>query len=163
MNINTFNDFYKNTYKYFYNITYVITGHFDEDLLQDAYIKLYTSHKKFNPDKSALNTYFYLIIKSLYLTHIRDTRKIKFVDIQYLVDIYQQDEYEDKEPIINHMNNVINDLSTYDKELIQAYYDKTPYAKLAEKYNKPENTIKTHIHKIKGKLRKQLTTKANLA
>lgn len=131
-----------------------------DEILQETYIKLYDSKKKFEDIDTG---YIYFTMRSVFIDSVRKQKNIVLIDdFSHLKEI-ETDYIEIK---INKSN-----LNLFEKTLIDAHYGKNittdkniiiaenkglSLLKLSEKTNIPYRTLYTTLQKIKIKLCKDL-------
>tara|TARA_R110000868_G_scaffold203335_2_gene451168 strand:- start:1572 stop:2054 length:483 start_codon:yes stop_codon:yes gene_type:complete len=133
-----------------------------QDLLQDTYLKLYDSAKKFNEIDLG---YIYMTMRSIYIDGFRKNKEIPFEDFSNLYLI--EEEYTEREPLD------LSVLTGAEKQLYYSYFGKkiTNYkneiigeidganlSKISRETGIPYRTIYTRFQRLKLKLCKDLAT-----
>ena len=87
----SFQEFYSEYYqKVVFYINKKISNPFDaEDLASEIFLYCYSHYDDYDPQKSALSTWLYLIVNSRIKNHYRDTKT--YVDLESLVGVLSDD------------------------------------------------------------------------
>lgn len=86
-----FSDFYNANYqKVVYYIANKIGNHHDaEDLASEVFMYCYSHYEDYDPSKSSLTTWLYLVVNSRIKNHYRDAKT--YVDLESLVNVLPDD------------------------------------------------------------------------
>lgn len=87
----SYSDFYNTHYR---SVVYYINkkignAHDAEDLASEVFLYCYSHYKDYNPQKSSLSTWLYLIVNSRIKNHYRDART--YVDLESIVGVLPDD------------------------------------------------------------------------
>ncbi len=132
-----------------------------KDIISDTYLILWNNQEKLDVNKP-LSPYLIGIVKNLIKRYFdKFSRKIVEGNIEdyenlILTDCKIEENLEIKE--INY--NILKILNTFKKEekdiFIEFYYEERKVKEIAEKYNFSEAKVKTKLHRIRNKIRKEL-------
>jgi len=126
-----------------------------EDLAQDVFIKVYQRITTYDWSKSSLSTWIYVITRNTCLNYLRDTKKETLCEVEPPVltpeDLILQEEERQR------LLTALNSLSVQDRELIiMVDYLSLKYREVGEIMGIPTGTVKSRLHGIRQKLRKDL-------
>jgi len=138
---------------------YLKRNNYDEDLIQDALIKLYTNIDKFDPEKSSIQTFALTIAKRI---AIDVWRKDKNNDIRPFTDFERKTYGNDLEDTYNSVTNELhsNDLSPIDKLIVDEEVDNVE--KLFQKLPLSQFTI-MHLFYIKQLTVEEITAEEQIS
>jgi RNA polymerase sigma-70 factor, ECF subfamily len=137
-----------------------------EDVVQDAFVRVLTNLHRFNP-KYRFSTWLFTIAKRLYVNACQKHKPIYDSDT---VGGVAGDHSEPSAPtLIDESRNNTRDaiavaldaLTDDQREIVVLFYQQEwPIALIAEYLDMPEGTVKSHLHRGRGKMRKALTEAA---
>ena len=129
---------------------------YDEDVVQDAYIKMYLNLDKFDPDKGSIHTYLMKIITNEFLSKYRKESMFKRSDNEY--EFIDEIEEDDTNRLIN-MFIAIDMLSDEkDKKIIKDFYFRNKSIKdISNELNMNMNTVKTSMRKSRLLLKRYIS------
>ncbi|MEO6190688.1 MAG: RNA polymerase sigma factor [Saprospiraceae bacterium] len=116
-----------------------------EDVLQEGFIKVWKNMSEYNPDKSALFTWLYTIIRNTAIDFLRreNNRKIQGLDS----GVYNDMKFSQSSNISDV--GLIRNLNTLDpkyKEIIElVYFQGYTQQELANEFKIPLGTVKTRV------------------
>lgn len=138
---------------YFYVKKKITNNHDASDILQNSFIKAYKSIDKFDTAKE-FYPYLFTIVKN----EMTDYYRKKKYDIQLTEDSAMYEENfvsEEKE-----LNSLTKNIKAEYKKVIKLYYlEGFSYNEIAEKINKPINTVKTLLRRGKLAIKKNYEKK----
>lgn len=130
-----------------------------EDLAQDVFIKVYQRITTYDSSKSSLSTWIYVICRNTCLNYLRDTKKKTLceVDPQLLGTVLTPEDLILQEEERQRLLTALNSLSVQDRELIiMTDYLRLKYREVGEIMGIPTGTVKSRLHGIRQKLKKDL-------
>lgn len=120
-----------------------------EDVLQEAFVKIWKNFSAYDPEKSRLFTWIMNIARNLAIDKIRSKEFInssKNQDIENTVSIIDINANQSYNPDIIGLKELVQKLSPEQKVLIDLlYYKGYTQAEVAEELNMPLGTVKTRI------------------
>jgi len=125
-----------------------------EDVIQDAFIKIFLNRSKYDPEKSKLATWVCSIAKCVAIDRYRSKQcRVK--------TIYSEcSDKHDQNKIgvsIDISRSLIKNLSDQDVELVRLKYGQgLRYSDIAAYLEVPIGTVKSSIHKIKQKIKENV-------
>ena len=138
-----------------------------EDLVQDTYIRLYESGKKFEEINGG---YVYFTMRSIFLNNLKKNKEILLEDFE-LMNVPQEIEEEVKKieldfsvlkPFEKLLIHCVNGYETFNDNDQEVYHVKgSSIAKLSREVNIPYVTLYSSFKNIKDKLRKQIVIDEN--
>lgn len=130
-----------------------------EDLAQDVFIKVYQRITTYDWSKSSLSTWIYVITRNTCLNYLRDTKKetLYEVETQLLGTVLTPEDLILQEEERQRLLTALNSLSVQDRELIiMVDYLSLKYREVGEIMGIPTGTVKSRLHGIRKKLKKDL-------
>lgn len=141
------------------------TGIYENDeikeIMSDAFLILWQNQEKLDINK-ALSPYLVGIVKNLIKRYFYKFSKLK---IENNIDDYEdvlleQDGIDiiiEKNAINLEISKILNKMKSEEKDIfIDFYYEERKIKEIAIKYNYSESKIKTKLHRIRKKIRKEL-------
>lgn len=130
-----------------------------EDLAQDVFIKVYQRITTYDWSKSSLSTWIYVISRNTCLNYLRDT-KIEVhgeIELQLSGNNLTPEDLILKEEERQRLLAALNSLPVQDRELIiMVDYLSLKYREAGELMGIPTGTVKSRLHGIRQKLKKDL-------
>lgn len=133
-----------------------------EDVVQDAFVRVLTNLHRFDP-RYRFSTWLFTIAKRL---HVNACQKLKPVYDTDTVGgcrgagdepIRPAMETEARDNARNALDRALLELSPEQREIVVLFYQHDwPIAQIAEYMGMPEGTIKSHLHRGRGKMRRAL-------
>ena len=148
--INYFEFFVKRHSKplYYYVKKKIPNDHDISDIMQNSFIKAYKSLNKFDTKKE-FYPYLFTIVKNE-MTDFFRKKKCEITLEDDAIAYEQKFESEEKD-----LNMLMKDVKTEYKKVIRLYYlEGFSYNEIAEKINKPINTVKTLLRRAKLAVKK---------
>ena len=105
----TFEDFYQSNYSRVLNyVRNKITANEDaEDLVSEVFLYCYNNFASYDPEKSSITTWLYLIVNSRIKNYYRD-HNVTYVDFESVVDTMQDQDIDlDQEVYIEQLHNAL--------------------------------------------------------
>lgn len=130
-----------------------------EDLAQDVFVKVYQRITTYDWSKSSLSTWIYVISRNTCLNYLRDTKKktLSEADPQLLGTVLTPEDLVLQEEERQRLLTALNSLSVQDRELIiMTDYLSLKYREVGEIMGIPTGTVKSRLHGIRQKLKKDL-------
>lgn len=129
-----------------------------EDMVQDAYIKIWNRAGDFNPDIAMPITWMAAIVRNRSLDELRRKGRRTFVGDGALETIESDDEPAlallERQDDVDKLRTCLEELETEKKQIVcLAYLDGMSREDLALKFAKPEGTIKTWLRRSLMQLR----------
>ncbi len=161
-NERAFDDFFKNHSKLLRNYIYYKFGDLDqaEDIVQEAFIKLWNNCAKVSIDKA--KSYIYTVANNLSISNTRH-EKVKFKHKNYITQRKTDINNESPEFIIlekeymEQLKNAIADLTERQREVfLLSRIDKKTYREIAELSGVSIKTIEKLMHKALVSLRQKV-------
>jgi RNA polymerase sigma-70 factor, ECF subfamily len=143
-------------------VTQVLGQHFDvEDVVQDAYLRIWTSGHQFDPSRSSPITWMTVIARNVAIDKLRNRRQSAVPIENEALSVADQpvDPFEDHDRAIEVRIalSAMTKLAPQRAELLsRAYLQGQSRAALASAYGAPESTIKTWIRRSLADLRQCL-------
>ena len=124
-----------------------------EDLLQDTFIKIWTNHGSYDPQKSSLFTWMVTIARNVALDDLR-AAKIRVKALAYMSDCSIGVTYSNVIEGIPH-KSLLHPLTPPQQAVFDLIYFKNhTYQEASELLGLPLGTIKTHVHMGLKKLKR---------
>lgn len=134
---------------------YLSDFHVAEEVVQDAFVKLYLSIDKYDCKKASLKTYLFTIIKRLCIDNIRKKR-LDVVPLEDNINLFNDNIPEEivisKEECEIILRNIQKLNDNYKKAIILRDYDDMSYEEIAHIMNKSLSSVKSYIHRGRKKL-----------
>lgn len=131
-----------------------------ENLVQEAFIKVWERRSSINPDLN-FTSYLFTIIRNRVFDYLKEIKRNDFMKERYWQNIvsYQQVDSELKEERIEKVKGALEDLTEKRRKIIQLNYEEgKSYEEIALIMNISKNTVKNQLVKAKQILRRQLRT-----
>lgn len=138
--------------KLYYHIRRFVTNHEDaNDILQNTFIKIWTSIENFRGDCS-LYSWLYRIASNESITYINKTKKRGEVDIE--CTSYNEEVVTDgleSDEVVERLEKAVASLPDKQKQVfILRYYDEMPYQKMSEILETSVGALKaSYFHAVK--------------
>jgi RNA polymerase sigma-70 factor (ECF subfamily) len=133
-----------------------------EDVVQDAFVRVLTNLHRFDP-RYRFSTWLFTIAKRL---HVNACQKLKPVYDTDTVSGSRGRGREPMEPAIetecrdnarDALARALDELSEEQREIVILFYQhEWPIASIADYMGMPEGTVKSHLHRGRGKMRRAL-------
>jgi RNA polymerase sigma-70 factor (family 1) len=131
-----------------------------ENLVQEAFIKVWERRSSINPDLN-FTSYLFTIIRNRVFDYLKEVKRNDFMKERYWQNIvsYQQVDSELKEERIEKVKGALDELTEKRRKIIQLNYEEgKSYEEIALIMNISKNTVKNQLVKAKQILRRQLRT-----
>ena len=136
----------------------VYDAHAAEEVVQDALFGVYKTIDRVNTTKK-FSSYLFTIAKNIAISYLR--RRKQTVSLEAIEEQASEEEtfYEG---FVNaeqqhHLKEAINQLEKKYRDVVTLYYfDDLSYEEISRKLKLPVNTVRTHLFRAKGELRKVL-------
>ena len=141
--------------RYIKRISYV-TNEEAEDILQEAFIKIWKNLNDFNPSLK-LSSWLYRIVHNQTISYWRKNKSLKndhqiiFDEniSQTIADDFQLD-HEKEQLVATQIHSTLNQLpKKYKEVLILKYFEKMSYEEISDVLKIPEGTVATRINRAK--------------
>ena len=129
-----------------------------EEVVQEAYFRVWEKAKDFNPEIASPITWMAAIVRNRSLDEVRRRVARPFADASELDDIESEDEHplnaiERGEDVVRLLK-CLEGLEPEKKQIVRlAYLDGLSREALAKRFNRPEGTIKTWLHRSLAQLK----------
>lgn len=134
---------------------YLSDFHVAEEVVQDAFVKLYLSIDKYDSKKASLKTYLFTIVKRLCIDNIRKKR-VDVVPLEDNINLSNRNIPEEivicKEEYEIILKNIEKLNDNYKKAIILRDYDNMSYEEIAHIMDKSLSSVKSYIHRGRKKL-----------
>ena len=153
-----------------YNFSIRFVGKdYANDIVQDAFIKIWRNIKKFDHKKANFKTWIFTITRNTITDYLRKKKMINFSSLDKEEEKFEdsiEDEVilpdealiklEDKE----FLNNTIDQIPNNYKEVLILYYqEEMTFSEIGKMLNKPLNTVKSYHYRALIILKKMLENK----
>lgn len=129
-----------------------------EEILLDTFFVLW---KNYNDNKNiyALNSYIAGITRNLIKEKLRKFQyTVDISDYENIIEMNSTELYEKEREEISNLKNSLNNLKEIDIKIINLYYYSSKSIKdIAKELSISESNVKTKLHRIRKKLKKQLS------
>lgn len=128
------------------------------DLVQETLIRLVQKYREgyFDLSKGSLKNYAFGIAKFIRLESLKKKTNYELVDDESQLDISTLVAPDRTDPVA-HLRWAIHQLKPIEQELILQMLDtEATFETMAQEFNIPLGTVKSHIHRAKEKLRQLL-------
>jgi len=131
-----------------------------EDIVQDAFVKIYTSFDSYTPKDAKFKTWMVKIMLNTFIDNFRKQRVRSFLNNE-LSKGYSIGSSETEKTILGNeifliLKQGINSLPPMYKEIMRLFYFKGhSYKELEKKLNLSESRVKTHLHRGRDLLRRK--------
>jgi len=161
-----FSYLYDNYSKALFGIIYAIVGDYEEteDLIQNAFIKIWDSFENYDSSKGRLNTWMINIARNVAID-FKKSKRSKNQNQNVSNNVYEVNNMftEDFSSDTIGLKVVVEKLKNEDIQLIDlAYYKGFTQQEISEELNIPLGTVKTKMRKALLILREQLKGKAQV-
>ncbi|MDZ4662060.1 MAG: RNA polymerase sigma factor [Pseudomonadota bacterium] len=136
-------------------------AHAAADLVQETLIRLVQKHRdgEFDSSKGAIKNYAFGIAKFVRLEALKKKSNFDLVEDETQLDVPSVDNTNHAD-LVAHLRWAISQLKPIEQELIlQMIDEESSFETIAEKFNMPVGTVKSHIHRAKEKLRQIMEVK----
>jgi RNA polymerase sigma-70 factor (ECF subfamily) len=135
-----------------------------EDVLQDCYFRVWERAKDFNPMIASPITWMAAIVRNRSLDEVRRRTARPFADDAEIEDIESEDEHPleaiGRAEDVKRLLACLEGLEAEKKEIVRlAYLDGLSREALAKRFDRPEGTIKTWLHRSLAQLKGCLDAK----
>lgn len=134
---------------------YLSDFHIAEEVVQNAFVKLYLAIDSYDPKKASLKTYLFTIVKRLCIDKKRG-KKIQLVPLEDQITLLQENTLEDAVITKEECNEVLNQINklgkNYKEALILKVYEDMSYEEISKVMNKSLSSVKAYIHRGRKKL-----------
>ena len=133
-----------------------------EDLLQETFIKVYINLHRYSADYT-FGQWVYTIARNTLIDHLRRRADDVSIDEKFIAPMATTPSPEES-VIINqrtaHFEASLNEIPEDYRQIIEMrFLDEYSYEEIAEKLNKPINTVKTQIRRAKAAVCKMILDK----
>lgn len=128
-----------------------------DEVLQDAFLKIWNKCQEYDVNKGKLFTWMLRITRNLAIDKIR-SKEVKNAEKTEGIEAVKS--YEDKNTVLTDIDNIgfKAQLKVLSKEQMQViewiYYQGYSHSEVSKKYGIPIGTVKTRVRSALGKLRK---------
>ncbi len=132
------------------------------DLVQETLIRLLKKQRdqSFEPDQGSIRNYAFGIARYVRLEHQKKGFDFHLVENETQLDIEKPEAYEFGSDPVAHLRWAISRLKPLEQELILHMIDEeASFETIAENFQMPIGTVKSHIHRAKEKLRQLMEVK----
>ena len=132
-----------------------------KDIISDVYLILWNNQERLNINKP-LSPYLIGIVKNLIKRYFsKFSKKFAEGNIDDYENLILEDSKIEEGLEVKEINsNILKFISNFKKEekdiFIEFYYEEKKIKEIAEKYNFSEAKVKTKLHRLRNKLRKEL-------
>lgn len=149
----SYSAFFRACYKHYVRFAYRYVKSKDQacDLVQDAYIKLWSNREQLEPSKS-LRSYMFTIVRNLCLNHIRDHQKRfesledKDQSLNALIIHQEKNNVSQTEQTVQIIKKLIEQLPDRQREAFElSRFDGLRHDEIAEVMNISARTVNNHI------------------
>lgn len=161
LNQRNYISFFKRRHQELYSFIIIRVGYdkeLAEDLTQEIFLKVWRQRESFDSTKATLRTWAYIIARRTLIDHFRKDKKKK-----YSVNIEDHPEISSKENLSKRLGdeidvvNALKTLTSAEQDLIHLKYEQGfKIREIAQILNKTESAVKTSLHRVIKKLRKEL-------
>lgn len=116
-----------------------------EDIVQVVFVKFYKNIERFDEKRPVL-PYLYQIAKNELKMYYRSHKELRLSDSLEIAD-NRKIEFN-----IDDLDTILKELPPEQKDIIQMVYDGFSYSEIAEKIQKPLNTVKTIVRRARIKI-----------
>ncbi|WP_306642224.1 RNA polymerase sigma factor [Sanyastnella coralliicola] len=158
-----FGELYRDYSATLYGVSLKILGSEDqaEDVLQDAFIKIWKNIKKFNPQKGSIFTWMLNITRNTAIDRLRKSKNLQKAKIQTHaenVDYPARVRSSQNTDVIG-LNDEVNKLAPEHRQMIEfIYFRGYTQQEVSDELVIPLGTVKTRVRKAVIELRKVFTT-----
>lgn len=149
---------------YFHSVcAYVRTkignAHDAEDLTEDAFVYCYRRYADYDPEKSALSTWLYLIVNSRIKNYYRDRKEA--VDLEELAPVLADDAPKMEQVVYlqqlrDMLAGALQTLPERQREIVvQRYFGQKSTAEIAEKLGLSEGNVRVLLSRALRKMEEQ--------
>ena len=129
-----------------------------EEVVQEAYFRVWEKAKDFNPEIASPITWMAAIVRNRSLDEVRRRVARPFADASELDDIESEDEHPlnaiERGEDVARLLKCLEGLEPEKKQIVRlAYLDGLSREALAKRFNRPEGTIKTWLHRSLAQLK----------
>jgi RNA polymerase sigma-70 factor (ECF subfamily) len=129
-----------------------------EEVLQESYFRVWERAKDFKPEIASPITWMAAIVRNRSLDEVRRRVARPFADDAEIEDIESEDEHPlealGRKEDVERLLRCLERLEPEKKQIVRlAYLDGISREALAKRFNRPEGTIKTWLHRSLAQLR----------
>ncbi len=139
-----------------------------EDIVQDAFVRVLQNLHRFNP-KYRFSTWLFTIAKRLYVNAMQKHKPVYDTDTvggragTHAEPMSPAIEWESGTRARDVLGGALNVLSAEQREIVILFYQQDwPIAQIAEYLGMPEGTVKSHLHRGRAKMRKELSVEGHI-
>ncbi|KKO89669.1 hypothetical protein AAW12_18835 [Sphingobacterium sp. Ag1] len=129
-----------------------------EDLIQETWIRALKSLDEFI-NQPKLMSWLYVIMKHAYINKYRKTKRINDIEEIY-VDLESTNRITYNSCVdrfvADDIQTAMRSLTEENYEIFRLYTEGYKYQEIGSYFNMPEGTVKTRVHTIRKKLKRQL-------
>lgn len=138
-------------FRYFYLRTY--SKEVAEDLTQETFIKLCLGNSEFDPTKSSIRTWLYIISRSILLNYSKKEKRRATLDLSEFEEIIYENT-NDKDDI-EFLIKLINEMEEHDRDiLVLRLVNNLSTKEICEVLQISESNVKVRLHRSFNKLKK---------
>lgn len=131
---------------------------FAEDIVQNVFVKLWTSRDRVNPNISIKN-FLYRSVYNEFIDHYRKKKPVIYLEKQYLEIMHEvaEQEHENLDALIRQLNMEIENLPSKSKQIfLMNKKEGLTHVEIAEYLNISMKTVESHMTKAFKFLSKKL-------
>ena len=155
------NEYSSFLYKVIKNNSYNLPDEDIEEIITDSFFVLWNNYKKMNLDDKISN-YLVGVSKNILFNKLRKNKKqfnnVNIEDYQNIINAKDDVEnlFEDQDRM-KFIENIINKMDKESKEIfIYFYYEQRKIKEISKILDISESKVKTRLHRIRKKIRKEL-------
>ena len=136
------------------------------DVIQDVFVKVWKSIKKFDKSKSSFKTWIFRIARNTVIDSMRKKKMVNFSSLDTADENFEdtiKDESSLPSEIMSRLEDekILNELidglpNDYKEVLILHYQEDMTFAEIGELLDKPLNTVKSHHYRALTSLKEKL-------
>lgn len=155
------NDYSTFLYKNIKNHSYNLVNEDIEEIITDTFFVLWKNYKKMDLDDKISN-YLIGVSKNILFNKLRKNKtKYNSVNLEDYKDIVRTkddvEELYEKQDKTNFIENIVDNMDKESKEIfIYFYYEQRKIKEISKILNISESKIKTRLHRIRKKIKKEL-------
>ncbi|MFN1834038.1 RNA polymerase sigma-70 factor [Balneola sp. MJW-20] len=163
-NRDAFSDFFRSTYDRYlrYACRFVSDRNEAADLVQDAFVSIWTNRSSLNAEKS-MKSYMYTIVRNLCLNFIRDHQsKVTDLNQAGALTIHQETEIDDPVDIEELLSELVEQLPERQREAFElSRFDGLTHDEIADIMELSPRTVNNHLVAALKTLRAEATILLN--
>lgn len=128
-----------------------------QEVVQDTFLNVYKTIDRVDPERK-FSSYLYAVGKNLAISYLRAKRKELPLN-EEILEIHNEDGYHKiiKDEERGRVRMAISKLAKKYQKIVKLYYfNDLSYKEIARELSIPINTVRTHLRRAKGKLRRVL-------